>query len=199
MLARQYARRSVAVIAFLASAAGARAQGLRPATVDPRDTIASFAVGGWGVRLADRDLTVSPGDDFVRYAVGQWLDANAREGLDRNNSYWRDLMRLPARRVVRMLQELGADRSLSPNTVEGKAAAFYRAFMDSAAIRRKGLTPLEPALAAIRGVRTHADLARVMGMEAGAWTPRPFSPTVQTFPLALFAVRIDQNPRSARR
>jgi putative endopeptidase len=166
---------------------------------DPRDTMTSFAVGGWGLALADRDTTVRPGDDFVRYAGGRWLDGVRRAGLDRNSSYWRDLMRLPSRRVAGLLRELGDDRSLAPNTIEGQAAAFYRAFVDTARIRRRGLAALEPALAAIRGARTHADLARVMGAEAGPWTPRPASVTVQTFPLALFALRVDQSPRDAAR
>ena len=175
------------------------AQGPRATAIDPRDTLTSFAVGGWGVALDDRDMAVRPGDDFIRYATGRWLDRVARSGLDRNDSYWRDLMRLPPRRISQILKELADDRTLSPDTPEGKAAAFYRAFVDSARIRRAGLSPLAPALNAIRETRTHADLARVMGQEAGAWTPRPFSVTVQTFPTALFTIRIDQNPRDATR
>ena len=175
------------------------AQGPRPIAIDPRDTLSSFAVSGWGVALDDRDMAVRPGDDFIRYASGRWLDRVARSGLDRNDSYWRDLMRLPPRRISQILKELAYDRTLSPDTPEGKAAAFYRAFVDSARIRRAGLSPLAPALNAIRHTRTHAELARVMGQEAGGWTPRPFSVTVQTFPTALFTVRIDQNPRDATR
>jgi putative endopeptidase len=171
----------------------------RPPLDDPRDTMTSYAVGGWGLALGERDTTVRAGDDFVRHAGGRWLDAVRRDGLDRNSSYWRDLMRLPSRRVARLLRELGDDRSLAPNTIEAKAAAFYRAFVDTARIHRRGLAALEPALAAIRGARTHADLARVMGAEAGPWTPRPASVTVQTFPLALFSLRVDQSPRAATR
>jgi len=171
----------------------------RRPSVDPRDTMSSFAVGGSGLSLADRDTSVRPGDDFSRYQNGRWLDSVVRAGLTHNDSYWRDLMRLPTRRVVSILQELGSKHGLSPEAPEGKAAAFYRSFTDSAAIRQKGIAPLGPALQSIRRATTHAEIARVMGEEAGAWTPRPPSVTVQTFPLALFAIRVDQNPRDVTR
>ncbi|MEP6495007.1 MAG: M13 family metallopeptidase [bacterium] len=186
-------------IAVFGVASAANAQGPRAPVTDPRDTITSFAVGGWGLQLGDRDLSIRPGDDFARYQNGRWIAETTREGLERNNSYWRDLMRLPARRLVRILRELADDRSLSPNTAEGKAAAFYRAAMDSVSIKRKGLSPLDPALRRLRDAKTHRDLARVMGTEAGDWTPRPSSVTVQTFPLALFAIHINQDPRNATR
>jgi putative endopeptidase len=191
--------RGCTLVSALAADLGAQAVRSRLPLADPRDTMTSFAVGGWGLALGDRDATIRPGDDFVRHAGGRWLESVRRDGLDRNDSYWRDLMRLPSRRVAGLLRELGDDRSRSPNTIEGKAAAFYRAFVDTARIHGRGLAALEPALAAIRGARTHADLARVMGAEAGAWTPRPPSVTVQTFPLALFSLRIDRSPREAAR
>ncbi|MEP6834383.1 MAG: M13 family metallopeptidase [Gemmatimonas sp.] len=197
MIASRLARRLSAFVLSIASVS--HAQGPRAPAVDPRDTIVSFAVGGWGFALGDRDLSVRPGDDFVQYAVGRWVTEATGAGVDRNNSYWRDLMRLSPRRVADVLRELGENRSLSPNTPEGKAGAFYRSFMDSAGIQRKGLTPLQPALSAIRNTKTYTDLARVMGAEAGSWTPRPASVTVQTFPLALFTIRIDQNPRNTAR
>jgi putative endopeptidase len=174
-------------------------QGPRASAMDPRDTIMSFAVRGWGVALEDRDTAVRPGDDFIRYVSGRWVDRVNQAALDRNDSYWRDLMRLPPRRIAQTLKELAEDRTLSPETPEGKAAAFYRAFADSARIRRAGLSPLAPALDAIRAARTHSDLARVMGEEAGAWTPRPVSVTVQTFPTTLFTLQISQNPRDVTR
>jgi putative endopeptidase len=50
-----------------------------------------------------------------------------------------------------------------PNDLEGKAAAFYKAFMDEKRVDALGAKPIAPELDAVRAAKTRDDLAALMG------------------------------------
>jgi predicted metalloendopeptidase len=118
-------------------------------------------IGAWGLDLATRDTTVKPGDDFFRYANGHWLDTHE---IPADRARWGSFDALDEgaqRNVHELLEALPGDApSGSPAK---KVGDFYRAYMDSAAINRAGLSPAQPALEAIRAARTHRDVATLMG------------------------------------
>ncbi len=118
-------------------------------------------IGSWGLDLAAGDSSVRPGDDFYRYADGKWLD-NTQIPPDRTS--WGSFVELADRseRQVREIAEaLPADAP--QGSTEQKAGDFYRAYLDTAAIERKGLSPALPGLQAIAAARTHEQLAELMG------------------------------------
>jgi len=118
-------------------------------------------IGTWGLDLTSADRAVKPGDDFYRYADGNWLDANR---IPPDHTSWGSFVELAdrAEHQIRAIAE-----SLSPDALQGsteqKVGDFYRAYLDTEAIERNGLTPAQPGLQAIAAARTHEQLAALMG------------------------------------
>src|SRR5689334_704454 len=108
--------------------------------------------GTFGFDTAGMDKSVAPGDDFFTYANGTWVKNTpippdkARYGMF---NVLDDLSRERTRTIIE-------DQAKDPNSKIGNA---YAAFMDEAAIESKGLTPLDPWLSKVRGLKSKAGLA----------------------------------------
>jgi putative endopeptidase len=150
-------RRSAAAL-LMALAAGGPAAAAAAADVPPEPHY-----GSWGFDLAGRDLSVKPGDDFLDYAAGTYLrDVK----IPPDQTAWgafNVLRDLSDARVHAILEEMAATAPAAPTTDSGKIGAFYKAFMDTAAIEAKGVQPLAAQLAAIRAASDRAQLAAWMG------------------------------------
>ncbi len=120
----------------------------------------------WGFDLAGRDTSVTPGADFYQYANGTAV-RNLVIPPDRTN--WGSfimLRDLSEQRVHGILDDAAARVGGTGTGSTGpvaKTGAFYRAYMDDAAVEKLGAAPLAPALAAIRAAKTPADVATLMG------------------------------------
>ncbi len=165
----------------------------------PRDDLALHSVGAWGIDLTDRDPAVKPGDDFFMSQNGAWFARTELTPQAPFAAYWNDLRRLAPRRLAALLEEVAANPNASPDSPEAKAGAFYRAFVDTKTVEAKGMTPLVPALNAIRAATTRARIAEVMGRAAGPGSLPPqkafgFAPDG-----AAFLVNIAQDQRDPTR
>jgi putative endopeptidase len=130
------------------------------ATVDA-PTAPSY--GPWGFDLSGRDLAVKPGDDFNAYASGSYLKSLK---IPADQSRWGafNLLRdLSDARVHAILEAAAATAPQAPTTDEGKIGAFYKAFIDEAAVEAKGVAPLQPDLDAIRRAQDRDALAAFQG------------------------------------
>ncbi|MEN0079497.1 MAG: M13 family metallopeptidase N-terminal domain-containing protein, partial [Pseudomonadota bacterium] len=116
--------------------------------------------GDWGVNLETMDLTVHPGDNFYRFMHGAWLDAFDMPS-DRSRYGAFSLLAEKSEQRVRAIIEALAEAEPDPATLEGKVAALYNAYMDTAAIEAAGLEPARPMLDAIAAIETREDLAMV--------------------------------------
>ena len=157
-LSRPTARIALAVAAILS----ARPASSHAATSQTTSGAAP-SYGAWGFDLAGRDLSVKPGDDFQAYASGAYLKALT---IPPDQSRWGTLnilRDLSDARVHGILEEMAAAAPAAPTTEQGKIGAFYKAFMDEAAVEARGVAPLAPDIEAIRTARTRDDLARLMG------------------------------------
>lgn len=116
--------------------------------------------GRWGVDLDAMDTRVHPGDDFYRYAVGKWID-KTQLGPDQIavSSEYAATLRTSAR-VHDLIQRASAADE-SPGT--RMLGAFYRSFMDTAAIERRGDATLKRDLQTIRALQSKEALAEWMG------------------------------------
>ncbi len=124
---------------------------------------ATPSYGTWGFDLTGRDLSVKPGDDFEAYASGSYLKTMS---IPSDQSRWGAFNMLRDQsdaRVRGILEEMAATAPASPTTDAGKIGAFYKAFMDEAAVNEKAVAPLGPLLEAIRSVSSREDLARLIG------------------------------------
>ncbi|MGQ0740957.1 MAG: M13 family metallopeptidase [Alphaproteobacteria bacterium] len=118
-------------------------------------------IGAWGFDLAGMDTSVKPGNDFFRYANGKW-HADAVVPPERSTIGSFTYLRIRSEeRLTGILQELRAKEGLDPEAV--KVRDLYRSFVDTARIEELGLSPAKADLDMIAGLRTHGDVARVMG------------------------------------
>ncbi|MBS0410100.1 MAG: M13 family metallopeptidase [Proteobacteria bacterium] len=143
--------------------------------------------GTWGFDSAGEDTATRPGDGFFQYANGGWL-SKVDIPADKPGASLRLAMtdRVEAN-VHGLLEDAAAHAVGEPTTVEGKAGAFYKAFMDEARIEALGARPIAPELNAIRQAKGRPDLAALMG-RANA-----------DFHGSLFQAAIDADPKTPTR
>jgi putative endopeptidase len=135
--------------------------------------------GAFGLDTAGFDKATVPGDDFFRYANGTWLDHHAIPADKPAVSLRLEMTDRTEARLHAMMEAAAAKVGHQPNDLEGKAGAFYKAFMDEARIEKLGLTPVAPELSAINAAKDLDDIAATMGQSN------------IDFDASLFAVNID--------
>lgn len=118
--------------------------------------------GSWGFDRAGADLKTKPGDDFFRFANGAWLD-RVKIPDDKPAYSLRLAMTDTTEQRLHALMEKVVKTEQNLSTVEGKVGAFYKSFMDEAAVEKAGAAPLKESLARITGARDREALARQMG------------------------------------
>jgi putative endopeptidase len=135
--------------------------------------------GAWGFDAEGADFTAKPGDNFFRYANGTWLDKTSIP-LDKPGYSLRlAITDLTEKRLREILEAAGNDQPIERSTLEGKAGAFYYAFMQEALVNQLGAKPIATQLATIKAARSRSALAGLMGR------------TVIDFEASLFGVGID--------
>lgn len=117
--------------------------------------------GTWGFDLSAMDTSVKPGDDFNRYASGAWLDKTAIPA-DKALFTLRMTMNDAIEARLHDLMESAASQGKA-GTLEAKAGAFYKAFMDESRIQAVGKAAIDPELKAINDATDRAAIARLMG------------------------------------
>jgi putative endopeptidase len=122
--------------------------------------------GAFGFDTSGMDTSVAPGDDFFGYASGTWAKNTAIPADKARYGMFNVLDDLSRERTRTIIDE----ESKNPDSKIGNA---YASFMDEAAIEAKGLTPLEPWLNQVRGLKSKAGLAELYarGQEIGISAP----------------------------
>lgn len=105
------------------------------------------------------DTGVSPGDDFFAYANGAWLKATT---LPAGSARWGTRNELEAQARGRIAALLDAAGSAPAGSAARKVADFRTAYLNEAAIEKRGLAPLAPELARIENVTDKAGLTRLL-------------------------------------
>ncbi|MBX7249088.1 MAG: peptidase M13 [Caulobacteraceae bacterium] len=137
-----------------------------PGVLPPGSTQA-LRYGTWGFDISGMDTSVKPGDNFFRYANGRYMD-RLEIPADRNTYGSFDMLReLSDNRLKALITEYAANGNLSPTSDEGKIAALYNSYMDTARIEALDAAPLHADLVAIRNLRTRSDFARYQGTTSG--------------------------------
>ncbi|GGC60805.1 M13 family metallopeptidase [Undibacterium terreum] len=106
--------------------------------------------------------SVVPGNDFFAYANGTWIDQTT---IPEDRSSWGAgaiLGEETNKRVIKLLEQVLNSNETSSRD-ERKAADFYAAYMDEAAIEAKALTPLQSGFDRINAISDKQKLARVLG------------------------------------
>ena len=101
--------------------------------------------GTFGFDEAGMDRTVKPGDNFYDYASGTWTKNTPIPADKSNYGAFNILSDLSESRTRGILDEQAKDPS-------SKIGIAYATYLDRAAIDAKGMTPIQPMLARIKGV-----------------------------------------------
>ena len=118
-------------------------------------------LGDFGVETEYVDANVDPGDDFYRHVNAGWLDTfEIPEEFSTYGSFTVLFERSEER--VRKIIEDAASGNNRPGSSEQKIGDFFSSYTDVDAINAAGLAPLADDLAAIEGLTTHEDVARLM-------------------------------------
>lgn len=140
---------------------------------------AKLKYGSWGFDSSGADTSLKPGDDFFRYANGTWL-TKTQIPPDKPAYSMRIIMTdFTEQRLREMLEAGGAKLPENPSTLEEKAGAFYRSFMDETRVEQLGAKAIEPELNDLKNAKTRDDFAALMGR------------TTTDFEFSLFNVAID--------
>src|SRR5262249_30765187 len=116
-----------------------------------------------GFDAAGEDTKTKPGDDFFRFANGAWVDHTEIPADKPAYSLRAAISDLTEQRLHELMEAEAFRAGEAPATIEGKVGAFYRSFMDDAAIEKLGAKPLDANLAAIHAARDRDQIAGLMG------------------------------------
>ncbi|MCP1469995.1 putative endopeptidase [Sphingobium sp. OAS761] len=123
--------------------------------------------GRYGFDESGMDMSVKPGDDFYYHANGTWAK-NTPIPTDKSNyGAFTALDDLSRERTRGILEAAEAD----PSSKIGNA---YAAYMDKAAVEAKGMTPIKPWLAQVKGVTDLAAYTKLAATAARARIRGPF-------------------------
>lgn len=100
------------------------------------------------IDVANLDTTVSPADNFFLYANGGWLNNNTIPESEARWGRFEVLREDNMNKLHTMLDEAAATKAKA-GSAEQKVGDFYKSGMDSAAIDKAGLTPLNDLMARI--------------------------------------------------
>jgi putative endopeptidase len=102
---------------------------------------------------ANLDTTVSPGDNFFLYANGTWLKNNEIPKSETRWGSFSELQENNYKALHELLDEAAANKNAKSGSAEQKVGDFYRSGMDSTAIDKAGITPLNGILSRIDAIK----------------------------------------------
>ncbi len=129
------------------------------------------AASASGLDTAAMNTTVNPCVNFYQYACGNWI---ANNPIPADRSRWGRFAELGERneKVLLDLIQGAAAKTGSRSEIEQKIGDAYAACMNTAAIEREGLKPIQPELARIAAIKNNAaamvELARLHESGVGA-------------------------------
>lgn len=118
-------------------------------------------LGTFGVDLSARNEAIKPGDDFFMYASGTWYD-NFEIPADKTRyGAFNALAERSENQVKEIIDDVSSRTDL--NADEKMIADFYKSFMDTETINKKGLAPIQSTLDEIAAVSSVKDLTKLFG------------------------------------
>lgn len=120
-----------------------------------------------GIDVAGMDKQILPGNDFEAYANGGWRKTAQIPAAYPMTGVFLDVYKESVRRTGQLVRD-AAGAHAPADTTAGKVAAGYAAYMNTAAIEKAGLQPLQAEHAAIDSVHDLASLSALFGRQLRA-------------------------------
>ena len=123
--------------------------------------------GPSGIDLGGIDHSIKPGDDFDGYANENWRKTAVIPADRSSTGVFLQVFEKAEKRNAELIKTVAASKA-AVGTNQRKIADYYAAFMDTAHIEKRGLTPLQPQLKAIAAIDSKEALAAELGSELRA-------------------------------
>lgn len=114
---------------------------------------------------ANMDMSVRPGDNFFLYANGTWLKNNPIPNSETRWGSFNELQENNYKALHFLLDSTAALTNAPKGSIVQKVGDFYRTGMDSAAIDKKGITPLNTVIARINAIKDAKGLLAEITLE----------------------------------
>jgi putative endopeptidase len=158
--------------------------------------LAFQSTGTVGVDLQGIDRNAAPGDSFDDYANGAYK-ARTEIPADRTSiGTFVTVAELVERRNIDIITGAARGQAAAGND-ERRIGDYYSAYLDTAAIERRGAEPLKPVFASIDAVRDKRALSRLLGTTMRADTD-PLNAT-NFWTENLFGIFVAQAPKDPSR
>ncbi|TDW52479.1 putative endopeptidase [Flavobacterium sp. 270] len=103
--------------------------------------------------ITNRDTTVSPAQDFFNYANGGWFKKNPILNTDSSNGIMRIITDTINSQIKNICEKSALDKDAAKGTNKQKIGDFYASGMDTIAIEKAGLSPLNAELKKIEEIK----------------------------------------------
>ena len=120
-----------------------------------------------GVDLKGIDQAIKPGDDFDGYANEAWRKTATIPADRSSTGIFLQVFEKAEKRNAQLIRDMGAAHPAAGSNAR-KIADYYAAFMDTATIEKKGITPLKPQFEQIDAIGNVSDLSRALGSQLRA-------------------------------
>jgi putative endopeptidase len=102
--------------------------------------------------ITNRDTTLNPGDNFFYYANGGWFKRNPIPSTEKSNGIFRTIGDTINSQIKQICEKAAADNASAKGSNKQKIGDFYASGMDTIAIEKAGISPLNNELKAIETI-----------------------------------------------
>lgn len=103
--------------------------------------------------ITNRDTLVNPADNFFLYANGGWFKKNPIPSSERSNGIFRTIGDTINSQIKQICEKSAAETDVAKGSIKQKIGDFYASGMDSVAIDKAALTPLNTEMKNIDAVK----------------------------------------------